>query len=435
MQETLSRKAACRGRQLAVPMRVRVSIGLLLLALFLAPTSTQAQDPVWLPCEAVDPSGSGPTLPPWLDPDGSPCGSANGGGGGGGDGGAERCTNPAGVCPTAGPFPSLDRVPSAGVKHPDAGEGAPEPRAHGTPTPLSPRKAEDLRRLAAMRDPSGWRPELPSSRHGLAPSLATDGSGDPRSPAGSGRGSFSMAKTPVTAWQVSIEGIVAGSAVLAASFLFSGIFVWPPAWTGPARMVRALVLQHSMRRAIMAQLEAAPGLTCGELGRRLGVHHTTAAHHLRILQRFGCIRADGGDAWTRYGVREGAETAAPLADLAVLRRPGNLALLAVAEGAGTLRLRDLAWRLGLRRNTAHYRAHGLVRRGLLAREHGAFRVAERGRHALAAWRHRSGPDRGKATEGFAFSVDAWHGPWPRSGGPERSAATTPSPRPAGIEPG
>lgn len=54
-------------------------------------------------------------------------------------------------------------------------------------------------------------------------------------------------------------------------------------------------IAHPARAAILARLRAQPGMTVGEVARAGRVDYKTAVHHVRTLERFGCVRlvADG----------------------------------------------------------------------------------------------------------------------------------------------
>jgi predicted transcriptional regulator len=140
---------------------------------------------------------------------------------------------------------------------------------------------------------------------------------------------------------------------------------------GYARIEGEAVLQHETRGDMLRLLQQEPGLSLGEVGRRVGLARGPTQWHLDKLERNGYL--------TR--VRHGGETlffprALPPQQaraLAALRHPSRRALLQLAARAQGLRPSEAARELGLQPPTIRHHARELLQLGLLA-QHGDERA-------------------------------------------------------------
>lgn len=142
----------------------------------------------------------------------------------------------------------------------------------------------------------------------------------------------------------------------------ASVFFLLPLYT---RLDRGGLLDNRVRRGLHAHVLAAPGTTCAEAARAVGTHFTTAARHLRILERFGLIVAHPARAGPRYFENHGRYAPEARAALALLRQPQNAIFLREASRIPRVGITEIARRLGIAKSTASRRASLLREAGLL----------------------------------------------------------------------
>lgn len=143
------------------------------------------------------------------------------------------------------------------------------------------------------------------------------------------------------------------------------------------RLSRDKVLESDVRKRIVRELSLRPGRTCAEIARELGVHYTTAVHHMRILEKFGKAVAHRTSSQLTFFQRDGSTPPASRAEIVALRRPATAALLEAARRHGSFRTRQIAGALGIPRSTAGDRIRILVCAGLLERSPHGYRLTSR----------------------------------------------------------
>lgn len=232
-----------------------------------------------------------------------------------------------------------------------------DPGAEPTPTPDPPAEVPDLPpprvpvpaiSLEAMAIAGLPEPEADAGKSSTAPPRAYPVS----------LLSATSTRTPPPS-PLSVAGaviVVAGSGIvyLHALFLYS-------------RLVRQSVAREGVRRRILEHVLDHPGSTPTDVARALGVHPTTATHHLRVLTRFGYVvdLAEKDNRW--YFGNHGLYPKELRRSLAAFQRPQARSFLEEIVKEQGLRLADLARRLGIPVSTAGYRARILVQFGLLQR--------------------------------------------------------------------
>jgi DNA-binding transcriptional ArsR family regulator len=129
-----------------------------------------------------------------------------------------------------------------------------------------------------------------------------DGVGDACSPARAGRpivpqGGAALPAPGAVPWW---PWAAAASAALLAVAAAARRTAWPALVVAFSRLHDADLLQHPTRARAMAMVGASPGIHMRELQRTLGVAPGNLAHHLRVLERAGLVRALRGPSFTGY---------------------------------------------------------------------------------------------------------------------------------------
>lgn len=138
----------------------------------------------------------------------------------------------------------------------------------------------------------------------------------------------------------------------------------PPAAVGYRRLSRDDVVAHDVRRALLARIQEAPGITVGALAARENLDYKTVSHHARVLKEFRMVehRSDGrfqrlfpagGYAHPMRPLHEAAGTATVTAMLRLLAAEPGMPPVSVAR------------RLGVAKSTVKWHMDRLVERGLL----------------------------------------------------------------------
>ncbi len=134
----------------------------------------------------------------------------------------------------------------------------------------------------------------------------------------------------------------------------------------PARRTRAeRVLANPTRRAAFEFVTTAPGVTCADVARAVGVDYSTASHHIRTLVHHHYLAALRAQAGFRYFENHGRFRRDAQRRLAVLAQPRNRRLFDAIAGAPGVGVSALARRLGLAKSTVSRRAGILREAGLV----------------------------------------------------------------------
>ena len=161
------------------------------------------------------------------------------------------------------------------------------------------------------------------------------------------------------------EGLAGGAAgLLVVGAVAAGAWwVWRRGGALPAlaplytRIARGRVLEHPTRAAIADLVRAEPGVTFGDVQRRLGLAAGQLTHHARVLEEGGVLfSTPDGQRRRLFHVQHGrVAPVPPLAEraLAHLRREGPM------------RPSDLARALGVSRQALHHHVKGLAAGGLV----------------------------------------------------------------------
>lgn len=135
---------------------------------------------------------------------------------------------------------------------------------------------------------------------------ALPGQGGPRGAPGEGEEALDGADAllpadgPAVAWPAAERGdaltaaggeatLRAGDAALLAALAIAGAGLLALAIPLYRRIARAQVAGHDVRGRIVALVQAEPGLHESEAARRLGISHTLAQYHVRMLAEFGLV--------------------------------------------------------------------------------------------------------------------------------------------------
>lgn len=131
-----------------------------------------------------------------------------------------------------------------------------------------------------------------------------------------------------------------------------------------ARLDPARLLRHPTRRALVAQLQRAPGTSVADLARALDVSEGAARHHLRALARGRIVRRIARPGGPGYALASTDPRDATRARLA--RHPKTGAILATLEARPHgMRLREVAAAAGADRGTAYHHLMRLTAAGLV----------------------------------------------------------------------
>lgn len=227
-------------------------------------------------------------------------------------------------------------------------EAADMPRARpspaGEPASVHPSFAPDL--ASSARDPLDTPPPAP------APAGAEGAQGPPIVPVAVAGVPAPLGPVRVPAWAAA----AGGAAFIALAPLLLALY---------HRIAAAEATRHATRARILEELAAGPA-TATTLGERLGIDRTSAAHHLRVLERarfVACVRAGRERLWTT-----GAAGLQPLG-------AGARRVLHAVRGSPGASLSDVARAVGVSKSTVHHHLLTLAAADLV-------RVVRRGR-ALA----------------------------------------------------
>lgn len=133
------------------------------------------------------------------------------------------------------------------------------------------------------------------------------------------------------------------------------------------RLVRHQVLEHPLRQRMLEEVRAQPGMTESALARALGIQHTLAVYHLRLLVEFGLVERK------RFGGRTCLFAAGALSrdDKALALAQGRAReLLGIVGAAPGIAQQDLARALGLQASSVKWHLDRLEGHGLLRTERG-----------------------------------------------------------------
>ncbi len=208
-----------------------------------------------------------------------------------------------------------------------------------------------------------------SSRSQVAPSPLAAGRA-PSAPA---------AEAP--AWSPPSVAVAAatGLAALVAGLLY---YLWPQVKAVGiglfSRMGQQEIVDHPVRRHLLAAVEADPGIHFQELVRRVGVGRSSVDHHLRHLESRGLIVRRLTQGYACFAPR-GTDRRV-LAGAGAIRSSGARAVLAAIEAAPGASIADTARATGLERSTAHHHVQRLTEAGLVERR--------RDGRAVRLWRVR-----------------------------------------------
>jgi DNA-binding transcriptional ArsR family regulator len=135
---------------------------------------------------------------------------------------------------------------------------------------------------------------------------------------------------------------------------------------------------HPRRQEVLAAVEAAPGISLNELGRRTEIPKGALTHHLRVLERHGLLTSRRERVWTRFFPPNFVRRRVAI----VTTRQEDVTQLLVREPG--LSQSDLASRLGLQRKAAQYHLDRLEEAGIV-------RSDRRGRRTLYFLPENNGP--------------------------------------------
>jgi predicted transcriptional regulator len=123
------------------------------------------------------------------------------------------------------------------------------------------------------------------------------------------------------------------------------------------QLLAEVALQHPTRAAIVACVEAAPGLGFRELGRRIGVAPGTLRHHLSVLARSNLVRLESIGA--RLAVVPAGERRSP-AVVACLNEPALAVLRDFVARHGRVHQRQIMAAVPAPRSTTQNRLQRLT---------------------------------------------------------------------------
>lgn len=177
---------------------------------------------------------------------------------------------------------------------------------------------------------------------------------------------ISKAPSPFSPQMMMLAG-GAGAAFLA---LGAGVFVWSSELRYPfgrwffalplfSRLDRDRAVDHPRRQEVLAAVEASPGISLNELGRRTEIPKSALTHHLRVLERLGFLTSRRERIWTRFFPPHHVRRKIAI----VTTRQEDVTQLLSREPG--LSQTDLATRLGLQRKAAQYHLDRLEQAGVV----------------------------------------------------------------------
>lgn len=126
-----------------------------------------------------------------------------------------------------------------------------------------------------------------------------------------------------------------------------------------SRFDRDSAADHPRRQEVLAAVEASPGISLNELGRRTEIPKGALTHHLRVLERHGLLTSRRERIWTRFFPPNVVRRRVAIV---TTRQEDVTQLLAREPG---LSQTDLAARLGLQRKAAQYHLDRLEQAGIV----------------------------------------------------------------------
>lgn len=126
-----------------------------------------------------------------------------------------------------------------------------------------------------------------------------------------------------------------------------------------SRLDRDSAIDHPRRQEVLAAVEASPGISLNELGRRTEIPKGALTHHLRVLERVGLLTSRRERIWTRFFPPSFVRRRVAI----VTTRQEDVTQLLSREPG--LSQTDLAARLGLQRKAAQYHLDRLEQAGVV----------------------------------------------------------------------
>ncbi|HEX9817041.1 MAG TPA: winged helix-turn-helix transcriptional regulator, partial [Candidatus Thermoplasmatota archaeon] len=126
-----------------------------------------------------------------------------------------------------------------------------------------------------------------------------------------------------------------------------------------SRLDRDSAVDHPRRQELLAAVEASPGISLNELGRRTEIPKGALTHHLRVLERLGLLTSRRERIWTRFFPPHHVRRKIAI----VTTRQEDVTQLLSREPG--LSQTDLATRLGLQRKAAQYHLDRLEQAGVV----------------------------------------------------------------------
>jgi predicted transcriptional regulator len=126
-----------------------------------------------------------------------------------------------------------------------------------------------------------------------------------------------------------------------------------------SRLDRDSAVDHPRRQEVLAAIEASPGISLNELGRRTEIPKGALTHHLRVLERLGLLTSRRERIWTRFFPPHHVRRRIAI----VTTRQEDVTQLLSREPG--LSQSDLALRLGLQRKAAQYHLDRLEEAGVV----------------------------------------------------------------------